>query len=1149
MDEVEAVGPRRGSILRSQESTAFTSRYTSDGLPISADRSPTAVFRQQFYRIGYFCATHPFVIFFVTFIAWTLCSLPLLLFGLGDLQPRLIAWSATSAPTGMEAQLPSRPEVTLLSMRLDVPRDATPDVNACRHIILTTMDTLKRIEGFHTEIGSRNVSFTDFCYQPDDQEQLCVLAAPGHFWKDDRAALMADPDPLETMTRSSAIYREAIVGGATHAWGSNQVIGFSSLSTTFAFETSDERAGDRSLFLQRLTGWLQSENSTVNANISWHFSDMQTTHLYFEVPQIELSSDVIFLVCTYVLVILYIYFSVETKFHMVKSKVGLGLTSVVMLLISLSMSVGICQMFGFVPTLVVVEVIPFLIIAVGVENIFFITHAVVATPLDNSVHHRVAEGLSNTGNKVVVYLLAELMLTIVGSLSSIDALREFSIFTFFSLLVDFYLQIIFFPAVLSIDIRRMELSDIQMHLKHCQTVHQPRRRRSRFLTRRPGKLISALAMVLLLVAAFILSESEGANISLPPYNTNKLLNEYNGILLDKRYVAYVPPMNGALRDIAGPNGSRIDLTTIHVSTEASIVNVALTVFDTLVKTMTEIAKEVTSHMWLNMVLIVVLFLVIMAWVWRMTSGLHDRLPDTSDMVEKWKDGDIETDQFGLESDQHSAEISQLVYSEQVLISSCTDSIVKVWHIDTGQCLRTYSFLQPDIVPPDEEDETVWSIAIAAKGLVAIGLGSGALLVDRLNLRSSSRERPGQSSYLDSPDQGIRGSAKAGSGGEQLRTRASSCSTLTRLNSACTSGVSCIATGSYYIISGDADGCVRAWSATAGLESESSSFLSLPSLASTSSDSDADMTSMGRTVPLSNITDLNTMRNFLSVVCHTAAVTVLEMSGQLCVSGSTDASVCILSLSQGAILHKLDGHHHAISSLSLWNWARGGLRVASGDENGTVCLWDAHLGKKSRALSGLTSAVLTTCVDNRPTFSHTSASRTLIMGCDFEQLIVWDARSGRACCNLPVPDQGLVQPAHLKNGLVAIGAMDSIGLYDAISGTCVRVIDLPKLQVTVDRREARRRRVRQQHNQDNDQQNSTGNTPNGASNHNAQYAGEDDERPRIVSQQDMSQHVDTTILPSIPVSVRFCGEIVVCSRGNSLFRLSRRRSEDKDNKAE
>ena len=42
----------------------------------------------------------------------------------------------------------------------------------------------------------------------------------------------------------------------------------------------------------------------------------------------------------------------------------------------------------------------------------------------------------------------------------VPAIQEFCVFAYVGLLIDFFMQMIFFVTVLSIDIRRMELSDL-----------------------------------------------------------------------------------------------------------------------------------------------------------------------------------------------------------------------------------------------------------------------------------------------------------------------------------------------------------------------------------------------------------------------------------------------------------------------------------------------------------------------------------------------------------------------------------------------------------------------------------------------------------------------------------------------------------------
>lgn len=54
------------------------------------------------------------------------------------------------------------------------------------------------------------------------------------------------------------------------------------------------------------------------------------------------------------------------------SKISLGIAGILIVLTSVSSSLGIFSYFGIPLTLIVIEVIPFLVLAVGVDNIFII---------------------------------------------------------------------------------------------------------------------------------------------------------------------------------------------------------------------------------------------------------------------------------------------------------------------------------------------------------------------------------------------------------------------------------------------------------------------------------------------------------------------------------------------------------------------------------------------------------------------------------------------------------------------------------------------------------------------------------------------------------------------------------------------------------
>ena len=133
------------------------------------------------------------------------------------------------------------------------------------------------------------------------------------------------------------------------------------------------------------------------------------------------------------------------------------------------------------------ELIPFLVIAVGVENIFIVSNAVVSTPLNLAVRERIGQGLSRVASKITVTAFTECVAMMILATSGIPALQEFCIFTFVSVLIDYVLQMSFFVTVLSIDIRRLELHDLQRLCATAPTKLMQCRRRCPLIRRNPCK--------------------------------------------------------------------------------------------------------------------------------------------------------------------------------------------------------------------------------------------------------------------------------------------------------------------------------------------------------------------------------------------------------------------------------------------------------------------------------------------------------------------------------------------------------------------------------------------------------------------------------------------------------------------------------------
>lgn len=99
-----------------------------------------------------------------------------------------------------------------------------------------------------------------------------------------------------------------------------------------------------------------------------------------------------------------------------RNKFLYSLGGLITVLMSVTMSFGICTRLGLNSPLIVNRLLPYFVAAVSFENMFVMTKSVVANPhLDAKV--RVAQGLSKEGLSITKNLLAEVTLLTIGSLT------------------------------------------------------------------------------------------------------------------------------------------------------------------------------------------------------------------------------------------------------------------------------------------------------------------------------------------------------------------------------------------------------------------------------------------------------------------------------------------------------------------------------------------------------------------------------------------------------------------------------------------------------------------------------------------------------------------------------------------------------------
>ena len=144
---------------------------------------------------------------------------------------------------------------------------------------------------------------------------------------------------------------------------------------------------------------------------------------------------------------------------LVQSKFSLGVVGIVIVLMSVSASVGLFAAAGVKATLIIAEVIPFLVLAVGVDNIFLIVHEferVNVSHADEPVPERAARALGRMGPSILLSATAETVTFALGAAVGMPAVRNFAAYAAGAVLINVLLQVTMFVAILALNQERVE---------------------------------------------------------------------------------------------------------------------------------------------------------------------------------------------------------------------------------------------------------------------------------------------------------------------------------------------------------------------------------------------------------------------------------------------------------------------------------------------------------------------------------------------------------------------------------------------------------------------------------------------------------------------------------------------------------------------
>lgn len=324
------------------------------------------------------------------------------------------------------------------------------------------------------------VTLDDVCFKPTDSG--CVVQSitgyfGNDFWNVKEATWMRDlrsctAQPVQSQCLpdfGQPLNKELLLGGWEDA---ADVVDAKAMIVTWVLENHSEG----SEALERSMDWETSLKSTLilvqaeakERGLRLSFS---TEISLEEELNKSTNTDAKIVVISYIAMFIYASFALgstglavsnffrQPGMLLVESKFTLGIFGIIIVLMSVSASVGIFSAMGVKVTLIIAEVIPFLVLAIGVDNIFLIVHEferINYSHPDETVEIRVGKAMGRMGPSILLSAASETIAFALGAIVTMPAVRNFAIYAAGAVFVNAVLQVTMFVAVLALNQKRLE---------------------------------------------------------------------------------------------------------------------------------------------------------------------------------------------------------------------------------------------------------------------------------------------------------------------------------------------------------------------------------------------------------------------------------------------------------------------------------------------------------------------------------------------------------------------------------------------------------------------------------------------------------------------------------------------------------------------
>ena len=324
----------------------------------------------------------------------------------------------------------------------------------------------------------KNYTVDDLCYKPITGKG-CMITSPTNFWKEDIEAMRKDPDVKETakclqtgtsgeMPCFDAIGTPIQINAIFGVQGCEGNIPISectvcnktarSMSVTFMLNNDFylnkiAEEWEQKVFQQAILDFNAEEAKTGSGIKVYYMMERSVP----DELELETQQNMNIIAISYLMMFAYIIVMMGEFPSIITSRFLVGLGGILVVILSVLSAFAITSALGIKQTMISLEVVPFLVLAIGVDNMFIISTARDRQTGDQTKHeYLIGLALKEVGPSITTAACGEFLTFLVGYLTDIPALESFCLCASSAVLVNYFLQMTMFVSFLTFDDMRIK---------------------------------------------------------------------------------------------------------------------------------------------------------------------------------------------------------------------------------------------------------------------------------------------------------------------------------------------------------------------------------------------------------------------------------------------------------------------------------------------------------------------------------------------------------------------------------------------------------------------------------------------------------------------------------------------------------------------